>query len=131
MPKYETASSVGADLKGDKEVTVEPKSSALIGTGVFIESWQPTKDGKLPMLDVRPRSSSLTKNQLLVQFGTIDPDYDGEIKVVVYNPTDKPITVLPEVRLAQLVLHHVDRVDNLAIAVVPRSGGFGSTGGLL
>ena len=64
--------------------------------------------------------------------GTIDPDYRGEVQVLLVNHGDEPFVVRRGERIAQLVVARFERVfwveaEDLASST-RGSGGFGSTG---
>ena len=64
--------------------------------------------------------------------GTIDPDYRGEIKVIVVNLSNEPFELRPGERIAQLVVARFERIEwEAADSLTPTDrgeGGFGSTG---
>ena len=83
---------------------------------------------------IAPRSGLAAKNRIAVGGGVIDPDYDGEVKVILFNHGDEDFIVNPGDRIAQIVLERVMLID---ASIVPRkakrgtdrgSAGFGSTG---
>lgn len=83
---------------------------------------------------VRPRSGLAANNGigLLNSPGTIDPDYRGEIRVVLFNVSDADYSVAKGDRIAQLVFRQFSYVELDEISVVAPTGradrGFGSTG---
>ena len=83
MPKYKTDGSSGMDLMAflDKPVINYAKKSELIPTGISIAIPNNTE------VQIRPRSGLAAKNNISVLNtpGTIDSDYRGELKVVLYN----------------------------------------------
>ncbi len=129
IPKYETVGAVAFDLMARVETVVEPGKIALIPANVIIK----VPDGY--MLCLASRSSGPIKKGLSTPhgFGIIDLDYHGpedELKVQVYNFTDKAVTVPRGDRIAQGVFIKIDRfsfeeVDNID---APSRGGFGTTG---
>ena len=130
IPKYKTDGSSGMDLMAflDKSVTILPQKSELIPTGLFIAIPKNTE------LQIRPRSGLAIKNNISVLNtpGTVDSDYRGEIKVILYNHGDKGFVVNNEDRIAQMVLVPVikanfEEVENLP-ETIRGEGGFGSTG---
>ena len=81
---------------------------------------------------IRPRSG-MSKNGLLAAFGTIDQDYRGEIKVVMYNMTAGPLFINNGDRIAQAVLQkkyhaNIKTVNEFSDETVRSDSGFGSTG---
>lgn len=130
LPLYETPSAVGLDLRADisEPITLGPLQRALIPTGLYTE---------IPIgfeIQVRPRSGLAAKHGLTVlnSPGTIDPDYRGEIKVILVNLSDTPYTIEPAERIAQAVLARYVQLEwelTTELASTERgSGGFGSTG---
>lgn len=129
VPKYETSGSFGFDLIVREQTEVLPGQTAFIPGNVIIEC---PEDYSLLIL---PRSSMYRKTGLVFphSIGLIDRDYCGpedEIKIMVLNPSDKPIIIDRGQRIAQGVFVHTpqivfEEVDE--IGTVSR-GGFGSTG---
>ena len=105
VPFYATDGSAGCDLRSSEDVIVKPGRSKLVGTGLKIE---------LPggfEAQVRPRSGLAMKYGITVlnSPGTIDPDYKGEIKVILFNTGDQEFEVRKGDRIAQLVFARVFR----------------------
>ncbi len=112
----------------DKPIVVKPSSSVLIPTGLSIAI---PKDYEV---QIRPRSGLAAKSNISVLNtpGTIDSDYRGELKVILFNHSNKEFVVKNNERIAQMVLAPIlkiefKEVDNLP-DTVRGSGGFGSTG---
>ena len=130
LPKYKTDGSSGMDLMAflDKPVTVMPQKSELIPTGLSIAIPDKTE------IQIRPRSGLAVKNNISVLNtpGTIDSDYRGELKVILYNHGSKEFIVNNQDRIAQMVLVPIikatlEEVENLP-ETLRGEGGFGSTG---
>lgn len=129
LPKYETDGSVGFDFLAREETVVEPGAIALIPANVIME---------VPrgyMLVAALRSSTPKKKGLLTPhgIGIIDHDFCGpedEIKIQVYNFTDKSVTIERGERIAQGVLVRVDKFEWEEVSEMSNQtrGGFGSTG---
>lgn len=130
LPKYEKDGSAGMDLKANigAPVTLEPLSRELIPTGLYM-SIPKGYEGQ-----VRPRSGLAIKNGITVlnSPGTLDSGYIGEIKIILINLGNKPFTVNPGDRIAQLVFakHEVSEfVEVEELEETERGkGGFGHTG---
>jgi dUTP pyrophosphatase len=130
MPRYHSDHAAGLDLIADIDevIILKPLARVAVSSGIAIEI-PPGFEGQ-----VRPRSGrALEEGLALVNSpGTVDPDYRGEIKVIVINLGGEPITIKPGDRIAQLVIAPVARaeiqeVENLDPS--PRGGGgFGHTG---
>jgi dUTP pyrophosphatase len=107
---------------------IAPGSSAIVPTGVkaaIPEGYE---------IQVRPRSGFAAKNQVTVLNtpGTIDSDYRGEISVILINHGKEPFTILPKMRIAQVVLAAVALADfslEECLSTTKRGEGkFGHTG---
>ena len=130
LPKYKTDGSSGMDLVAflDKSVSILPKKSELIPTGISIAIPDDTE------VQIRPRSGLAAKNNISVLNtpGTIDSDYRGELKVILYNHGSEEFIVNNDDRIAQMVLVPImkasfEEVESLPDTIRGR-GGFGSTG---
>jgi dUTP pyrophosphatase len=111
-----------------QEVTIEPGCTCLVPTGIRIA---------VPAgyeAQVRPRSGLAAENALLIPNspGTIDPDYRGEVKVVLLNMGSRPFTVTRGMRIAQMVIAPAIRAEVRIVADLPPTerggGGFGHSG---
>jgi len=130
LPKYETSSSAGMDIRANMEASVElkPMERTLIPTGMFIEIPEGYE------CQVRPRSGLALKKGITVlnSPGTIDADYRGEVGVILVNLSAENVVIEPGERIAQLVFARVEQaewavIDNLT-QTERGAGGFGSTG---
>ena len=130
LPEYKTNGASGMDLKAfiKKPINLKPKTSSLIPTGLsvaFVEDYE---------IQIRPRSGLAAKNNITVLNtpGTIDSDYRGEIKVIIYNHGDDSFIVNNGDRIAQMVLSPVIKIELEEANELPKTlrekGGFGSTG---
>ncbi len=83
---------------------------------------------------VRPRSGLASRHGVTVLNapGTIDSDYRGEVKALLINLGKDAFTITPGMRIAQLVVAAVARVEWERVSELPSSergaGGFGHTG---
>ena len=130
IPNYKTKGASGMDLMAfiKQPIKLAPKSSCLIPTGLsvaFSEEYE---------IQIRPRSGLAAKNNISVLNapGTIDSDYRGEIKIILFNHGDKEFIINNKDRIAQMILTPVhkmilEEVDSLPDSVRGK-GGFGSTG---
>ncbi len=130
LPASATADSAGVDLRAavSEPLRIEPMGRALVPTGLAIG---------LPAgyeAQVRPRSGLAARNGVTVLNtpGTIDADYRGEIQVILINFGAEPFLVSRGLRIAQLVVAPVSRVDwretHELNETARGAGGFGSTG---
>tara|TARA_Y100000590_G_scaffold174483_1_gene199527 strand:+ start:16105 stop:16542 length:438 start_codon:yes stop_codon:yes gene_type:complete len=130
LPKYKTDGSSGMDLMAfiSKPISIMPQKSELIPTGISIAIPENTE------VQIRPRSGLAAKNYISVLNtpGTIDSDYRGELKVILYNYGTKEFIVNNEDRIAQMVLVPVIKATFEEVEELPDTirgdGGFGSTG---
>ena len=130
LPEYKTSGASGVDLVAfiKEPINLEPKTSVLIPTGLsvaFPEDYE---------IQIRPRSGLAAKNNISVLNtpGTIDSDYRGEIKVIIYNHGNENFSINNGDRIAQMILAPVVKMELEEKSDLPKSirgkGGFGSTG---
>ena len=130
LPLYKTKGSSGVDLMAftEKPIKIKPHSSALIPTGISVAIPNDME------LQIRPRSGLAAKFDLSVLNtpGTIDSDYRGEIKVILFNHGSNEFIVKNNDRIAQMILMPVLKIDFEEVDNLPDTirglGGFGSTG---
>ena len=130
LPEYKTDGASGMDLIAflKDPINIKPKKSSLIPTGLsvaFSENYE---------IQIRPRSGLAAKKNISVLNtpGTIDSDYRGEIKVIIYNHGDTDFVVNNGDRIAQMILSPVIKMKLEETDKLPETirgeGGFGSTG---
>ena len=130
LPNYATPLSAGMDLRAHIEAPITLKSleRKIIPTGLSIalpEGYE---------AQVRPRSGLAAKHGISVLNapGTIDSDYRGDIGVILVNLSQEEYTIVPQDRIAQLVITQHSQVEWQIVEALPDSergsGGFGSTG---
>jgi len=130
IPNYKTKGASGMDLMAfiKQPIKLSPKSSCLVPTGLsiaFSEEYE---------IQIRPRSGLAAKNNISVLNtpGTIDSDYRGEIKVILFNHGSSEFVVNNKDRIAQMILMPVHKMDLEEVENLPGTsrgkGGFGSTG---
>jgi dUTP pyrophosphatase len=130
MPGYHSKDAAGIDLLAalDEPLILEPFARAAIPTGIAVEI-PAGFEGQ-----VRPRSGrALEEGLTLVNSpGTIDADYRGEVKVILINLGQHPVTIKSQERIAQLIIAPVARAQLIEVdqlGITPRGpGGFGHTG---
>lgn len=127
VPTRGSDGAVGYDLYSSEDATVPCQAGrALVGTGITAVL-PPGVYGR-----VAPRSGLAVKHCINVGAGVIDPDFTGEIKVVLFNHGVKDFEVKKGDRIAQLVLERCETPPIEEISIVEDtergSGGFGSTG---
>ncbi len=129
-PKYKTDGSSGVDLSAflDKEVVIKPNSSDLIPTGLQVAIPEEFE------IQIRPRSGLAAKESIgvLNSPGTIDSDYRGELKIILFNHSNKDFIINNGDRIAQMVLVPILKMEFEEVDSLPNTvrgqGGFGSTG---
>tara|TARA_B100001057_G_C22615407_1_gene858244 strand:+ start:459 stop:896 length:438 start_codon:yes stop_codon:yes gene_type:complete len=130
LPSYKSEGASGMDLMAfiKDQINIKPKTSSLIPTGLSIAF------PKEYEVQIRPRSGLAAKNNISVLNtpGTIDSDYRGELKVIIYNHGNKDFIINNGDRIAQMILTPVikmelEETDNLPETLRGESG-FGSTG---
>ena len=130
LPTYKTNGASGMDLMAFIEVPIKisPNSSHLVPTGLsmaFSEDYE---------VQIRPRSGLAAKNNITVLNtpGTIDSDYRGEIKIILFNHGKVDFIINNKDRVAQMILTPVVKMELEEINNLPDTlrgeGGFGSTG---
>jgi len=131
LPVYETEGSVGFDIMARETIEVPAKGLSMIPSNLIVGV------PKGYMLVVASRSSTPSKKGLTPPhgFGIIDHDYCGpedEIKVLVYNFKDSPVTVNRGEKIAQGVFVKINKFSWKEVDEVKSKtrGGFGSTGGM-
>ena len=130
FPDYETDGASGMDLIAftKKPIIVKSKTSSLIPTGLSVAF---SKDYEI---QIRPRSGiALKKNiSVLNSPGTIDSDFRGEIKIILYNHSENDFIVNNGDRVAQMILCPIVKMNLVETEDLPNTirgeGGFGSTG---
>jgi dUTP pyrophosphatase len=130
LPAYQSEHAAAMDLAAAVEsaVDIPPGARMLIPCGFRIAV------PKGHEAQVRPRSGLASRNGITVinTPGTIDADYRGEVKVALVNLGDAPFTVERGMRIAQLLITPVPRVEWRVVEALPDSmrgsGGFGHTG---
>ena len=130
LPSYKTKGSSGMDLMAfiKDPIKIAPNTSALIPTGISVAIPNDVE------IQIRPRSGLAVKSSISVLNtpGTIDSDYRGELKVILFNHSKEEFVVRNNDRIAQIVLMPVLKIDFEEVDDLPDtlrgSGGFGSTG---
>lgn len=130
LPSYKTKGSSGMDLMAfiKDPIKIAPNTSALIPTGISVAISSDVE------IQIRSRSGLTAKSSISVlnSPGTIDSDYRGELKIILFNHSKEEFVVRNNDRIAQMVLMPVLKIDFEEVDNLPDtlrgSGGFGSTG---
>jgi dUTP pyrophosphatase len=115
----------GLDLRSTERVVLQSGIAQAVPTGLAIEL-PPGYEAQ-----VRPRSGLGLKHSLTVNFGTIDPGYRGEIRVIMFNLGRADYTIEKGDRIAQLVIGRYEAIEWVEgdLGESARgAGGFGSSG---
>ena len=130
LPTSKTEGSSGMDLMAfiKEPIKLAPQNSCLVPTGLsvaFSDEYE---------IQIRPRSGLAAKNNISVLNtpGTIDSDYRGEIKIILFNHGNKEFIINNKDRVAQMILMPIHKMDLEEVKDLPDTlrgkGGFGSTG---
>ena len=130
LPEYKTDGSSGMDLMANVGQTVKilPGEKKIISTGIMVAIPEQYE------IQIRPRSGLAAKHNISVLNapGTIDSDYRGEIKIILFNHGNIEFVINNKDRIAQMILVPVHKMDLEEINSLPDTirggGGFGSTG---
>jgi len=130
LPSYKTNGASGMDLMAyiNKSIELKPGESCLVPTGLSVAF------PKEYEIQIRPRSGLAAKNNISVLNtpGTIDSDFRGEIKVILYNHGSTEFVINNKDRIAQMILTPVIKMNLQETDTLPETvrgeGGFGSTG---
>ena len=130
LPSYKTNGASGMDLMAfiEQPIELEPGKSCLVPTGLsvaFPEEYE---------IQIRPRSGLAAKNNITVLNtpGTIDSDYRGELKIILFNHGNENFQINNSDRIAQMILTPIIKMELQETDELPDTvrgeGGFGSTG---
>ena len=130
LPVYKTTAASGMDLMAfiEKPIKMAPNTSCLVSTGISVAF---SKDYEI---QIRPRSGLAAKNNITVLNtpGTIDSDYRGEIKIILFNHGKEVFLINNKDRVAQMILTPVIKMKLEETSDLPDTlrgeDGFGSTG---
>jgi dUTP pyrophosphatase len=129
LPARATPNAAGYDIRSAEEaVTLRPGEIRLVGTGLVMELPEGVE------CQVRPRSGLALRHGITLPNspGTIDPDYRGEVRIIMQNRGSEAVTLRRGERIAQLVFSRFEvpaiaQADELS-ATERGDAGFGSTG---
>ena len=130
LPLYKSDGASGMDLMAfiKEPINLKPQTSCLIPTGISVAFPSEFE------IQIRPRSGLAAKNNISVLNtpGTIDSDYRGEIKVIIFNHSNNNFIVNNGDRIAQMILAPIMKMELEEAKNLPQTirgkGGFGSTG---
>ena len=130
IPSYKTSGASGMDLMAfiKEPIKLAPKKSCLVPTGISVAM---SNDYEI---QIRPRSGLAAKKNISILNtpGTIDSDYRGEIKIILFNHGNTEFIIKNKDRVAQMILMPILKMDLEVVENLPVTlrgkGGFGSTG---
>ena len=130
LPQYETPLAAGLDIRANitEPLRIGSLERVLVPTGLYVELPEGYE------MQIRPRSGMAARHGLSVlnSPGTIDPDYRGEIRVILANLSAEPYELQPGERIAQMVIARFERITWEAVEMLSETergaGGFGHTG---
>lgn len=130
LPQYASLFAAGLDLRASllNAVVIKPLQRMLIPTGLYIELPEGYE------AQIRPRSGYALKKGITILNtpGTIDPDYRGEIGIILVNLSDVDVVVEDGERIGQMVISKFERIQWTEVESLSTSqrgeGGFGHTG---
>jgi len=127
LPVKGSALAAGYDLSSAEKILIPARGKALVQTQISIAVPAGTY-GR-----IAPRSGLASKFMIDTGAGVIDADYRGEVRVLLFNLSDKDFQVEEGDRIAQLILERIYTPDVLEVndleETLRGAGGFGSTGG--
>ncbi|MEK6973033.1 MAG: dUTP diphosphatase [archaeon] len=128
IPEYAHKEDAGLDLFSDEDSVLKSCEIKCISTGIRIELPKNIEG------QVRPKSGLALKYGLTVLNtpGTIDPNYRGEIKVILINLGKEPYEIKKGTKIAQLVFNKIEKPKIKIVEKLSKTkrneNGFGSTG---
>ena len=130
LPTYKTIGASGMDLMAfiNQPISLAPKKSCLVPTGFAVAFSNEYE------IQIRPRSGLAAKKNISILNtpGTIDSDYRGEIKIILFNHGATEFIINNKDRIAQMILMPVYKMNLEEVQDLPDTirgkGGFGSTG---
>jgi dUTP pyrophosphatase len=129
LPARQTTGAAGFDVSSaDDDLVLAPGERRLVSTGLCMELPEGVE------CQVRPRSGLALRHGLTLPNSpaTIDPDYRGELKVILWNAGTEPVEIHRGMRIAQLVFARFEAPEVVEVQELGAStrgdAGFGSTG---
>jgi deoxyuridine 5'-triphosphate nucleotidohydrolase len=125
IPTKGSKDAAGHDLYSIEEKTISKESQELISTGIHISILKGT------YTRIAPRSGLATWNMIGISAGVIDEDYQGEVKVLIFNHGHQDFHIKEGDRIAQLILEKIKDVKVIEVEELEDttrgSQGFGSS----
>jgi deoxyuridine 5'-triphosphate nucleotidohydrolase len=125
-------SDAGYDLFSDQEVIIPKKSRKTISTGISIQLPNIGSNFEDLYIRIAPKSGLATKQGIDVLAGVVDRGYSGEIKVCLFNSSDKDVKIEKEQKIAQMIPTIIFKDKLVEVEELDKTkrgdNGFGSTG---
>lgn len=129
IPTVATGHAAGYDLYADEQIRIAGRGGRVaVKTGLAFEI-----DPDF-YVEIQERSGFSMKTPLIKKAGIIDPDYRGEIKVVLQNDSDFPVDIEKGTKIVQFTVHRRENVNFIEVeefeteATERGEKGFGSSG---
>lgn len=126
VPKRASSGAAGYDLSSAETTTVPPRTRKLVATDLSF---------RLPAGvygRIAPRSGLAMKKCIDIGAGVIDPDYRGNVFILIINQSDQEFIIQTGDRIAQLILENFSTAEMKEVSSLDDTdrgaGGFGSTG---
>ena len=125
LPERATSGAIGYDLRATTVIDIPAGERVCVPTGIAIELPENTY-GR-----IAPRSGLTVKKSIDIGAGVVDPDYRGELKVVMINHGKETHHVQPKDKIAQLIVENAQTPEVINVTQLTDTGradkGFGST----
>lgn len=125
-PEYILDSDVGLDLRANENISLMPMEQKAVKTGLKIK----IPKGHVGL--IRDRAGIISKMNVHTAAGTFDPDYRGEVSIVVVNFGDEEVEIEKGMRIAQMIILPITKVEIKIVESLSEtkrgSKSFGSTG---
>lgn len=105
MPSLGYPGSAGFDVHCIQDATIPPFTTEALPTGLSI---QPPEGTYIRMTS---RSNCALKEGIMIPAGVIDPDFTGAFSIIVYNGSNKPLTIQRGKRIAQIIFEKFERPE--------------------
>ncbi|AGW86372.1 Deoxyuridine 5'-triphosphate nucleotidohydrolase (plasmid) [Blattabacterium sp. (Nauphoeta cinerea)] len=120
LPIYETKGSSGMDLRASlkKNIIIFSMERKIVKTGLFIEI------PKKYEAQIRPRSGLALYHGITVlnNPGTIDSDYRGEIKILLFNLSKNSFIIKNGDKIAQIIFFKYKKIKwDLKLKIIKKN----------